>query len=332
MTAFDVIEAERVPIKAWTRGVPVEDAALQQLQNVASLPFVFKHVAVMPDVHWGMGATVGSVIATKGAIVPAAVGVDIGCGMVAAQLGLTASELPDNLAGVRSAIEASVPHGRTDNGGPNDRGAWGDPPAEALFLFGEHGNQSLHARLGSIVEKHPRLAKPASRAIKHCGTLGTGNHFIEVCLDEADQVWVMLHSGSRGIGNSIGSHFITKAKEQMARYFIHLPDKDLVLETCRGAAALHGERYEVSVDGDWVRHVRRLDGVLAQGRLLQGERRQLMWGQFRRRYCVAGDHGTDGHRVFEGRELEYERLSGCPRGQGKHRDPGQVLQHSAFSL
>src|SRR5215831_503736 len=224
---LEVLEMGRVPVKAWTRGVPVEDAALQQLRNVASLPFVFRHVAVMPDVHWGMGATVGSAIATKGAIVPAAVGVDIGCGMVAAQLGLTASELPDNLAGIRSAIEAAVPHGRTDHSGPNDRGTWGDPPAEALFLFGEHGNQSLHARLSHIVEKHPKLARPASRAIKHCGTLGTGNHFIEVCLDEADQVWVMLHSGSRGIGNSIGSHFITKAKEQLARYFIHLPDKDL---------------------------------------------------------------------------------------------------------
>ena len=170
MTGFDIIEVERIPIKAWTRGVPVEDAALQQLRNVASLPFVYKHLAVMPDVHWGMGATVGSVIATKGAIVPAAVGVDIGCGMVATRLALTACELPDNLAGVRSAIEAAVPHGRTDHGGPNDRGAWGEPPAEALFQFGEHGNQSLHARLHRIVEKHPKLAKPASRAVSHCGT------------------------------------------------------------------------------------------------------------------------------------------------------------------
>lgn len=226
-TGFEVLEMGRVPVKAWTRGVPVEDVAREQLRNTASLPFVFKHVAVMPDVHWGMGATVGSVIATKGAIVPAAVGVDIGCGMVATQLALTASELPDNLLSVRTAIEAAVPHGRTDNGGPNDRGAWSEPPAAALFLFGEHGNQSLAARLGAITEKHPKLGRPAARAINHCGTLGTGNHFIEVCLDEDDQVWIMLHSGSRGIGNAIGSYFISKAKEQMARYFITLPDKDL---------------------------------------------------------------------------------------------------------
>ena len=128
---LEVLEVGRVPVKAWTRGVPVEDQAREQLRNVASLPFVFKHVVVMPDVHWGMGATVGSVIATKGAIVPAAVGVDIGCGMVATRLPLSASQLPDNLAGVRSTIEAAVPHGRTDYGGFNDRGAWGNPPPDA---------------------------------------------------------------------------------------------------------------------------------------------------------------------------------------------------------
>src|SRR6266436_212992 len=122
---YNVIETKNVPIKAWTNGVPVEDSARQQLINVASLPFIHKHVAVMPDVHWGMGATVGSVIPTKGAIIPAAVGVDIGCGMVAARTSLTANNLPDSLSQVRSAIEAAVPHGRTDNGGAGDRGAWG---------------------------------------------------------------------------------------------------------------------------------------------------------------------------------------------------------------
>src|ERR1700761_7349570 len=115
-----------MPIKAWTDGVELEDSARAQLVNISKLPFIFKHVAVMPDVHWGMGATVGSVIATKGAVIPAAVGVDIGCGMIAARTNLTANDLPDNLHAVRSAIEAAVPHGRTDNGGDNDRGAWGD--------------------------------------------------------------------------------------------------------------------------------------------------------------------------------------------------------------
>ena len=205
-----------VPLKMWTRGVPVEESALQQLRNVATLPFVHKHVAAMPDVHWGMGATVGSVIATKGAIVPAAVGVDIGCGMVAAMTSLTASDLPDNLHGVRSAIEAAVPHGRTDNGGPNDRGAWGTPNAVPKF-----------DTLEAIVAKHPKLERASRRVGNHIGTLGTGNHFIEVCLDEAQRVWVMLHSGSRGIGNAIGMYFISKAKEDMKRWFINLPDVDL---------------------------------------------------------------------------------------------------------
>ena len=219
MSSFEVIGAERVPIKAWVKGVPIEDAAAQQLRNVARLPFVFKHVAAMPDVHWGMGATVGSVIATKGAIVPAAVGVDIGCGMAAAMTSLVAADLPDSLAAMRSAIEAAVPHGRTDNGGKNDRGAWGEG---GPGLAGE-----LADGLASIVEKHPKLDRAAQRAPAHAGTLGTGNHFIEVCLDEADRVWVMLHSGSRGIGNAIGSRFIELAKAEMRRWFVNLPDVDL---------------------------------------------------------------------------------------------------------
>lgn len=207
------------PIKSWTRGVQVEEQAWQQLKNVAALPFIFKHVAAMPDVHWGMGATVGSVIATKGAIVPAAVGVDIGCGMMAVRTSLTASDLPESLAGLRSAIEAAVPHGRTDNGGQNDRGAWGENPAAMPVAMAEG--------LSRIVAKHPKLTRAAGRAPHHLGTLGTGNHFIEICLDEEQRVWAMLHSGSRGIGNSIGTNFIERAKEDMRRWFINLPDQDL---------------------------------------------------------------------------------------------------------
>ncbi|HZT90226.1 MAG TPA: RtcB family protein [Stellaceae bacterium] len=225
--SYEVIADAGKPIKMWTKDVPVERMAIDQLRNVAGLPFIYKHVAAMPDVHWGMGATVGSVIATKGAIIPAAVGVDIGCGMVAARLSLTASDLPDNLAPMRAAIEASVPHGRTDNGGINDRGAWGELPANVLYMIGKHGNQSLAARLAAIVEKHPKLTRASARAPHHLGTLGTGNHFIEVCLDEEQRVWIMLHSGSRGIGNAIGSFFIDRAKADMKRWFINLPDQDL---------------------------------------------------------------------------------------------------------
>src|SRR3981081_1389087 len=126
---YKVLTTENgVPVKAWTKGVQLEDQAQKQLLNVAQLPFIFKWVAAMPDVHWGIGATVGSVIPTKGAIIPAAVGVDIGCGMMAVQTSLNARDLPDNLKGIRSAIEAAVPHGRTNHGGAGDRGAWHDIP------------------------------------------------------------------------------------------------------------------------------------------------------------------------------------------------------------
>ena len=219
---FEVFAGGKLPIKAWTRGVQVEDAAKQQLINLANMPFIHKHVAAMPDVHWGMGATIGSVIATKGAIIPAAVGVDIGCGMAAQRTTLTASDLPDNLHALRSSIEAKIPHGRTNNGGQGDRGAWGEMPQESR----EHLAPHLEA-LKAIVAKHPKLERAASRAPIHAGTLGTGNHFVEICLDEEQRVWVMLHSGSRGIGNAIGSYFIEAAKKDMERWFINLPDQDL---------------------------------------------------------------------------------------------------------
>lgn len=224
MSNFEVMETEGAIVKMWTRGVQVEDQARAQLKNVAKLPFIFKHVAAMPDVHWGMGATVGSVIATKGAIVPAAVGVDIGCGMIAAKTNLAASDLPDNLHAVRLAIEAAVPHGRTDNGGENDRGAWHDLPERVSAVA---TNSLLKEGFAAITEKHPKLARWAARFPRHLGTLGTGNHFVEICLDENQDVWFMLHSGSRGVGNQIGQYFIERAKEHMKRYFVNLPDQDL---------------------------------------------------------------------------------------------------------
>ena len=219
--SYEYIETGGAPIKAWTRGVPIEDSARKQIENVARLPFIHSHVAVMPDVHWGMGATVGSVIPTIGAIVPAAVGVDIGCGMAALRTNVRAADLPDGLGALRSAIEAAVPHGRTDNGGRNDTGAWaGDPPA----AIGA-GWEGLKEGYAQILETHPKAAHP--RALGHLGTLGTGNHFVELCLDEEDRLWVMLHSGSRGVGNKFGTYFIELAKKEMRRWFVNLPDEDL---------------------------------------------------------------------------------------------------------
>jgi tRNA-splicing ligase RtcB (3'-phosphate/5'-hydroxy nucleic acid ligase) len=218
---YEVFKPERgVAIKAWTRGVPVEAAAKQQLLNIASLPFIYRWIAVMPDVHLGKGATVGSVIPTTKAIIPAAVGVDIGCGMMAVRTSLTANELPDDLAPLRSVIEQTVPHGRTDNGGRNDRGAWRNPPARNAEAWSQ-----LEPKYAEIVAKHPKLGR--GNDANHLGTLGTGNHFIEVCLDEANDVWIVLHSGSRGVGNRIGQFFIELAKQDMRKFMINLPDQDL---------------------------------------------------------------------------------------------------------
>ena len=218
---FDVeTVAGGVPIKMWTRGVPVDDKARAQLVQAAKMPFIFKHIAVMPDVHVGIGATVGSVIPTKGAIIPAAVGVDIGCGMMAARTSLMAHDLPDNLEGVRSAVEQAVPHGRSVGRNKRDKGSWGDPPEAIVTAW-----TSLAERFTRIVEKHRKLAR--ANSLVHLGTLGTGNHFIEICLDGEQRVWVMLHSGSRGIGNAIGNYFIELAREDMRRWYINLPERDL---------------------------------------------------------------------------------------------------------
>lgn len=214
-------EGTKAPIKAWIDHVPIEDVALAQLKNIANLPFIYKHVAAMPDVHWGMGATVGSVIATKGAICPAAVGVDIGCGMMAVKTNITASQLPDNLHAIRCDIEAAVPHGRTNNGGKGDRGAWGDVPD----YMGEKWKDLFEDRYNAITEKHPKAK--AFNTVNHLGTLGGGNHFVEMCVDTEQNVWIMLHSGSRGLGNKIGMYFIEMAQQECEKYFIQLPDKDL---------------------------------------------------------------------------------------------------------
>ena len=195
--SYDVIETQGAPIKAWTRGVSFDENAAAQLRNVARLPFIHKWVAVMPDVHAGIGATVGSVIPTVGAIIPAAVGVDIGCGMIAVRTSLVGADLPDDLGPLRVAIERAVPHGRTDNGGRNDRGAWHDIPPRVAEAWTE-----LRPGYEAIVARHAKLDR--GNQVNHLGTLGTGNHFVEVCLDQEERVWFMLHSGSRGSATGSG--------------------------------------------------------------------------------------------------------------------------------
>ena len=221
---YEVMDVEGgSPVKMWTRGVPVEMAAKEQLANTARMPFIYKHVAVMPDVHLGKGSTIGSVIPTLGAIIPAAVGVDIGCGMMAAKTTLNARDLPDNLGPLRSAIEKAIPHGmtpKTRGYRGRDEGSWHNTPAavDAAWL-------QLKDEFDVICQKTPKLKH--TNNYRHLGTLGGGNHFIEVCLDEEGAVWFMLHSGSRGVGNAIGSHFIEVAQKDMQTHMANLPDRDL---------------------------------------------------------------------------------------------------------
>jgi tRNA-splicing ligase RtcB len=249
------------PIRAWVKEVPFEPEAEQQLRNAAQLPFIFRWIAAMPDVHLGIGATVGSVIPTKGAIIPAAVGVDIGCGMAAVRTSLVASDLPDDLKALRSSIEAAVPHGRTDHGGRKDIGAWREVPERNRAQW-----TALEDGYKRIVAKHQKVSRNAHPSA-HLGTLGTGNHFIEVCLDESDRIWLMLHSGSRGIGNRIGSYFIELAKKDMRHHLTNLPDRDLAyLEE----GAEHFNEYVEAVG--WAQNYARLNRDLMMDAVLEAAR------------------------------------------------------------
>ncbi|WP_395373460.1 RtcB family protein [Marinicella sp. W31] len=214
MPILKQINKGRVPVKIYTEDI--DSKAIDQLVNIANLPIVHHHIAAMPDVHVGIGATVGSVIPTLRAVIPAAVGVDIGCGMNAVRTSLKAEDLPDNLFTVRREIEKRVPVGFN----------W-----HKECVVNRSTINGLDKPLDHILHKHPSIAK-MFRTFHHTwhrqlGTLGGGNHFIEICLDESDDVWIMLHSGSRGVGNAIGRYFINLAKKDMQRHKMHLPDANL---------------------------------------------------------------------------------------------------------
>jgi len=197
-----IIDTEKNIIKMWTDGVPEEEQAVQQLKNLANMPFIFSHVAAMPDMHWGMGATVGSVIATQGAIIPAAVGVDIGCGMSAVKLKFKVDYL-GNLSKLRSSIERSVPVGFNSN------------------------KEVTHRMWSSIKPLYADGTPVTEKTYLQLGTLGGGNHFIEISQDENNDAWIVLHSGSRNIGKTSAEKHIDKAKGLMKEYFISLHDPDL---------------------------------------------------------------------------------------------------------
>lgn len=278
-----------VPVKRWTRGVAVEAEALRQLSNIAKLPFIHKWVAAMPDVHWGMGATIGSVIPTKGAIIPAAVGVDLGCGMIATRTSLRASDLPDSLAKIRNDIERAVPHGRSKSRGrKRDKGSWWEVPE----VVGQRW-RSLRPGFEAIVDKHPKIAK--SNHVHHLGTLGTGNHFVELCLDESDQLWVMLHSGSRGVGNRIGMYFIEKAKEDMLRLGIALPDHNLAYFS---EGASYFEDYVQAVG--WAQDFARVNRILMMEATLHALSMSKELPPFR-----VDKEAVNCHHNYVNRELHY---------------------------
>lgn len=290
-SSCEIVEREGgVPVKAWTRGVPVEAEAMEQLARVARLPIVSPWVAAMPDVHVGIGATVGSVIPTRGAIIPAAVGVDLGCGMMAVRTTLTASQLPDSLYGIRSTIERAVPHGRGRHGGKGDIGSWNDVPDSVARRW-----KSLEPEYERLAERHPAIRK--ANHVIHLGTLGTGNHFIELCVDESQRVWVMLHSGSRGVGNRIGTYFIELAQRDMERHIKQLPDKDLAYFS---EGSDHFYDYERAVD--WAQRYARTNRELMMETVLGELRAHAGLPPFE-----VDRHAVDCHHNYVSREEHFGR-------------------------
>ncbi len=280
--AYEVIEGGRIPIKAWVKGVPVEEEAKKQLRNVAMLPFIHK--------HFGMGATIGSVIPTLNAVIPAAVGVDIGCGMCAVQTDLAANDLPENLAPLRKAIEKAVPHGRSSHGSRGrDKGSWHDTPNLVVKQWRNH----LEQRFDRLCEKHAVLKN--TNNINHLGTLGTGNHFIEICLDEANRVWFMLHSGSRGVGNRVGTYFIEKAKKDMRVHHINLPDENL---SYLSEGTQHFDDYVEAVS--WAQDFARINREVMMANILTGLRQVKGLRQFK-----ADIMAVNCHHNYISREHHY---------------------------
>jgi len=257
MPVLQEINEGRVPVSVYTG--EIEAGARQQLVNISQLPIVHHHVAAMPDVHLGIGATVGSVIPTLKAIIPAAVGVDIGCGMIASRLSLSAGDIEEkSLKKVFDQISRDVPVGFAQHDERNAR---------------DQAAKRFSRRLKTILEKHPGIEKRVGRHsswVRQMGTLGGGNHFIEVCLDESDHAWVMLHSGSRGIGNAIGTYFIALAKKDAERSQLNLPHRDLAYFP---EGAQHFDDYVEAVG--WTQDYAAANRAEMMEIVLEGLRRQL---------------------------------------------------------
>ncbi|HEY8567692.1 RtcB family protein [Microbulbifer sp.] len=303
---YEVMQDGGVPIKSWTVGVPFEAEAKEQLKNISRMPFIHQWVAAMPDVHLGKGATIGSVVPTLGAVIPAAVGVDIGCGMMAVCTSLKASQLPDDLGAVRSAIERAIPHGRSARArGGRDKGAWCDVPKDVQSAWAP-----LAVQFDVLQDKHPVLRK--TNNLNHLGTLGTGNHFIEMCLDEHGSVWLMLHSGSRGVGNRIGNHFIEMAKRDMERWHIHLPDSDLAYLP---EGTEHFDQYIEAVE--WAQNYARINREVMMARAIGAVKTALKMDFEARTEAVNCHHNYVSREHHFGKDVLVTRKGAVRAGLGE---------------
>ncbi len=293
-------------VKAWVHGVALEEAAMEQLLQSSRLPFLHHWIAAMPDVHWGRGATIGSVIPLKGAIVPAAVGVDIGCGMMAVKTSLRASDLPSDLRGIRAQIERDVPHGKSF--GRYDRGSHSrEIPKEVMNTWME-----LKPGFERILECHPDAVREAN-TYRHLGTLGGGNHFLEICLDENQDVWVMLHSGSRGVGNRIGTYFIEKAREAMQKKGLETPNRELAWFE-EGSQMFEDYWHALS----WGQEFARRNREIMMSRTLDALRRSQGIPPFEARLeAVNCHHNYASREVHFGEEVYVTRKGAVRAGEGE---------------
>ncbi|MEN8655832.1 RtcB family protein [Streptomyces sp. 21So2-11] len=293
------VPGARVPIRMWADPATVEGGAMQQLQNVATLPWI-KGLAVMPDVHYGKGATVGSVIAMHGAVCPAAVGVDIGCGMSAVKTSLTANDLPGDLSRLRSKIEQAIPVGRGMHDSPVDPGR--------LHGFQTAGWDDFWKRFDGIAEA---VKFRQERATKQIGTLGSGNHFIEFCLDETNSVWLMLHSGSRNIGKELADFHIGQA--QKLPHNQGLVDRDLAvfISDTPQMAAYRNDLF-------WAQEYAKYNRSIMMGLFQDVVRREFKKAKVAFEPVISCHHNYVSEERYDGMDLLVTRKGAIRAGSGEY--------------